>query len=120
MRVLVAFCLLLPVLAMAEESACYGTTSKGRLSGGVKLPLSGGNFESYSAMAHAAGRTYVHSEVRDIVVSAYKDLEKAQPEKVYKYAEYLRGNIQFSTRRSWVRHDEHYHVDFDLPCEQVR
>lgn len=225
MRRLTVVFLLLPVLAVAKESTCYGTTSKGSLAGGVKLPLSGGNFESYSAMAHAAGRTYVHSEVRDIVVSAYQDLEKEQPEKVYKYAEtgfkeggrfephkthmnglsvdfmvpvvdsegqsvhlptyplnrfgydiefdgdstyeglridyeamaahivalhrqatsrghelwrvifdpelqpnlyktryaeYLRGNIQFSTRRSWVRHDEHYHVDFDLPCKQIR
>jgi len=27
------------------------------------------------------------------------------------------GTVRFSTRRSWVRHDEHYHVDFDIPCE---
>ena len=25
-------------------------------------------------------------------------------------------DLQFSTRRSWVRHDEHYHIDFDVPC----
>lgn len=30
---------------------------------------------------------------------------------------YLEKNIEFSTKRSWVRHDEHYHVDFDLLCE---
>ena len=30
---------------------------------------------------------------------------------------YLRENIQFTERRSWVRHDDHYHVDFDLACE---
>ncbi len=30
---------------------------------------------------------------------------------------YLEQNIQFSTRRSWVRHDEHFHVDFRVPCE---
>lgn len=30
---------------------------------------------------------------------------------------YLEEHIEFSTKRSWVRHDEHYHVDFDLPCE---
>jgi penicillin-insensitive murein endopeptidase len=29
----------------------------------------------------------------------------------------LAGEVQFSTRRSWVRHDEHYHVDFSVPCE---
>lgn len=33
------------------------------------------------------------------------------------YADYLEQNIQFSTKRSWVRHDEHYHVDFVVPCQ---
>ena len=32
---------------------------------------------------------------------------------------YLSENLQFSTKRSWVRHDEHYHVDFSIPCEPV-
>lgn len=25
--------------------------------------------------------------------------------------------IPFSTRKPWIRHDEHYHVDFAVPCE---
>ena len=33
------------------------------------------------------------------------------------YADYLKDNITFSNKRSWVRHDEHYHVDFSIPCE---
>lgn len=32
---------------------------------------------------------------------------------------YLERNVQFSTKRSWVRHDEHYHVDFDVPCRPL-
>ena len=32
---------------------------------------------------------------------------------------YLRDNVQFSTKRSWVRHDEHYHIDFDVQCEPL-
>ena len=32
------------------------------------------------------------------------------------HAEYLRANVQFSKKRSWVRHDEHYHVDFEVAC----
>lgn len=31
--------------------------------------------------------------------------------------QYLKDNITFSTKSSWVRHDEHYHVDFDVACE---
>jgi len=32
------------------------------------------------------------------------------------HGKYLREHVQFSTKRSWVRHDEHYHVDFKVPC----
>jgi penicillin-insensitive murein DD-endopeptidase len=33
------------------------------------------------------------------------------------YAAYLKDKITFSKKRSWVRHDEHYHVDFIVPCK---
>ncbi len=209
--------------ALANESICYGTTSNGRLEGGVKLPSRGKNFVSYSNTAEILGRTYVHSKVKEIIQDSYKRLETETPAKVYKYAEtgfqqggqfkphkthrnglsvdfmvpvvnekgksvhlpthffnklgysiefdavgkyeefkidyealaahivslhsvakdngvglwrvifdpklqpylmqtkhgeYLKKHIQFSKKRSWVRHDEHYHVDFDVPCKK--
>ncbi|WP_249199210.1 penicillin-insensitive murein endopeptidase [Photobacterium sp. GJ3] len=208
--------------ATAQESICHGTTSNGSLEYGVQLPANGNNFTGYSTIARWAGRTYVHSEVADILLSAYQNLETSMPDKVYKYAEtgfesggqfkphkthrnglsvdfmtpvvnekgvsvhlpthplnkfgyriefdaadqyhgmsidydamaahivelhresvkrghdlwrvifdpklqpklfqtrfggYLKQNIQFSKRRSWVRHDDHYHVDFAIPCQ---
>jgi len=222
---------LLPNSAMAKSSACFGTTANGRLENGVRLPLNGNNFTTYSHLAHGLGRTYVHSEVKEIILDAYQALEQEQPEKVFKYAEtgfekggifkphkthqnglsvdfmtpvmntekntkgykkgqsvhlptnpsnklgydiefdkngkykhyqidyvamaahivalhkqakkrgydlwrvifdpalqaglfktqyadYLKENIQLSKRKSWVRHDEHYHVDFSIPCEK--
>lgn len=33
-----------------------------------------------------------------------------------KYGKYLRKHIHFSKKKSWVRHDEHYHVDFIVKC----
>ncbi len=33
-----------------------------------------------------------------------------------KYGEYIMKNIQLSKKRSWVRHDEHYHIDFQMQC----
>jgi len=204
-------------------STCYGTTSHGRLDAGVKLPRSGTNFVTYSDVARMAGRTFVHSQVAEILLDTWKALETEMPGKMYKYAEtgfaeggpfaphkthqnglsvdfmtpvinkegesvhlptypwtrfgydlefdqqgrlgdltidydalaahivmldrtakamgvglwrvifapelqaglfatrygdYIRSNIQLSTRRSWVRHDEHYHVDFDIPCQK--
>lgn len=208
----------------ATNSICYGETKSGKLRNGVELPKTGSNFESYSTVARIAGRTYVHSEVRTIIIDAYTLLEQSHPDKVFKYAEtgyenggqfkphkthqnglsvdfmtpvtnakgesvhlpthpfnrfgydiefdnknqyeglqmdfeaiaahivalhksaknrgydlwrvifdpklqpylyqtqykqYLRQNIQFSKKPSWVRHDEHYHVDFDIPCEKL-
>lgn len=205
----------------SAQSTCRGTTSNGSLVNGVQLPASGANFEGYSTIARWAGRTYVHSKVREVILAAYKDLEDEQPGKVYKYAEtgfqtggkfkphkthrnglsvdfmtpvvnskgmsvhlpthplnkfgyniefdssgnfqelridyvalaahlvalhkaatargfdlwrvifdpnlqphllatpygsYLSAHIKLSSRPSWVRHDEHYHVDFDIAC----
>jgi len=28
--------------------------------------------------------------------------------------------MEFSTKKPWVRHDEHYHVDFIVPCKELR
>ncbi len=34
-----------------------------------------------------------------------------------KYADYIKSNVSLSKMRSWVRHDEHYHVDFTVECK---
>jgi len=219
---LIFFLTLFSTSVIAKSSTCYGETKNGRLENGVKLPSKGSNFVTYSKVARLAGRTYVHSIVRDIIIASYEDLESEQPHKVYKYAEtgfknggsfkphkthqnglsvdfmtpvkngkgksvhlptnlfnkfgyniefdandrfkgysidyeaiaahivhlhkqslvhgvdiwrvifdpkltpnlyktkyslYLQKNIKFSKKRSWVRHDEHYHVDFSIPCK---
>jgi penicillin-insensitive murein endopeptidase len=31
-------------------------------------------------------------------------------------AAYLKSNVNFLQRKPWVRHDEHYHVDFAIDC----
>jgi penicillin-insensitive murein endopeptidase len=224
MKYLFLLIALISLSGTASESVCYGTTSNGKLVGGVELPSEGKNYVSYSSVARLAGRTYVHSTVKKIIVNAYKNLEGEQPTKVYKYAEtgyeeggqfkphkthrnglsvdfmtpvtdskgksvhlsthlfnkfgyeiefdkndmyddlkidyvaiaahivelhkeskklghdlwrvifdpnlqpnlfktkyadYLKKNIQFSNKASWVRHDEHYHVDFAIPCNKL-
>ncbi len=30
----------------------------------------------------------------------------------------LKKQVVFSKKKAWVRHDEHYHVDFDIPCKK--
>jgi penicillin-insensitive murein endopeptidase len=208
------------------ESICYGTTQKGRLENGEKLPKSGNNFSSYSEIGWAAGRTFVHSKVKEILLVAYQNLEMSAPGKVFVYAEtgwekggsfkphkthqnglstdlmvpiveskigksvpmptnnvlnkwgysiefnskgiykeyaidfealgeliyhihaaaahrqvkmwrvifdpamitllhaskrgaFIKQNIMIPTKKSWVRHDEHIHIDFDIPCKPL-
>ena len=35
------------------------------------------------------------------------------------HADYLKQHVNFSKKRSWVRHDEHYHIDFTIPCHPM-
>lgn len=117
MRLLAVILLLSPLLFLSArasaESSCYGTTSNGRLEGGVKLPLSGPNFVAYGTIPALAGRTYVHSRVRDIVVAAYQALEQQLPDKVFKYAEtgFAEGG-QFKPHKT---HRNGLSVDFTVP-----
>lgn len=210
--------------ALAKESACYGDTGSGRLENGVRLPLWGNNFESYSFAASLVGRSYVHSKVHHVIVTSYRALEELAPNKFYVYGEtgwpsgggfaphkthqnglsvdfmvpvvdqggdsvalpthffnklgyeiefdaqgaygaytidfdamashivavnesakkhqvglrrvifdpvlqpflletrhgeYLRNKVAFSEKPSWIRHDEHYHIDFIVPCQPL-
>ena len=33
---------------------------------------------------------------------------------------YLKANLVFKKRSAWVRHDEHYHVDFAISCQPMQ
>ncbi|VAW91180.1 hypothetical protein MNBD_GAMMA22-2662 [hydrothermal vent metagenome] len=35
------------------------------------------------------------------------------------YGAYIKKHILILNRKSWVRHDEHYHVDFKVNCEPM-
>jgi penicillin-insensitive murein DD-endopeptidase len=223
MRYFVVLCILFfSDLSHAKESICYGSTQNGRLENGVSLPNKGNNFISYGRFPRIAGRTYVHSRVRAVVLDAYRMLETKQASKIFKYGEtgfqkggkfkphkthqnglsvdffvpvldrygrstyfptnpfnkygynfefdengehkdyridfealgghivflhkaakkagigiwrvlfapelqpllyatpygpYIKKHINIPKKRSWVRHDEHIHVDFDIPCQ---
>lgn len=105
--------LLLMGQGLAGESVCYGTTGQGRLENGVKLPVQGNNFVAYGRLPALAGRTHVHSTVRDVIVAAYRMLEQEQPGKVYKYAETgFREGGPFKPHKT---HQNGLSVDFMVP-----
>jgi penicillin-insensitive murein endopeptidase len=209
----------------STSSTCYGTTDNGRIENAWELPTSGDNFRAYSLIGITLGRNYVHSDVYEVVVNAYKELKTSEPNMTFVYGEtglknggkfsphkthqnglsvdffvpiintktekpdtlptgvatkfgysiefdtmgrykdytidfdamaqhiiqlktaadkqnikikrvifdndlqkllfqsptgkQLPGLVTFSTKKPWVRHDEHYHIDFDVPCKKM-
>jgi penicillin-insensitive murein DD-endopeptidase len=106
--------------ALAREtpaSECVGTPSRGQLRHGVALPERGRNFSPYSTLAVAAGRTHVHSTVRDIVVQAYRALEASAPGTVFVYGEtgWPQGG-RFAPHRT---HQNGLSVDFMVPVRNA-
>ena len=102
-----------PLHAADVESTCYGTTANGRLENGVALPSSGPNFENYTALGGILGRTYVHSRVWDVVVSAFKALETSHPETVFVYGE--TGKKHGGPFKPHKTHQNGLSVDFMVP-----
>ena len=106
-----------PFALIAAESQCYGTVSRGRLEDGVKLPSEGPNFTTYSSLGAAAGRTYVHSKVAAIIVSAYAALAKDQPSNTYVYGE--TGWSSGGRIRPHRTHQNGLSVDFFVPVRNT-
>lgn len=110
--------LLLPLLAVASESQCYGTVSNGRIEDSVKLPLSGANFSAYSTLAATAGRTHVHSKVAAIIEASYKTLAVTHPDTHYVYGE--TGWPSGGRFRPHRTHQNGLSVDFFVPVKDER
>ena len=105
--------ILASVNVYASESTCYGTTKKGRLENGVQLPAEGKNFTSYGMIPVKAGRTYVHSKVKQVVVDAYASLLKQYPDRIFKYAETgFKNGGQFKPHKT---HQNGLSIDFMVP-----
>ena len=65
------------------ESTAIGTVGNGRLINGVILPFRGKNFRYFSSLSYQAGRAYVHSSVRRVILESYQMLEKSQPKRIF-------------------------------------
>src|SRR5512144_562766 len=113
LRVLAALALSAAVHAEPIRSTCYGTAEKGRLENGIALPSSGPNFEAYSSIGVALGRTCVHSLVAEIVAAAYADLARELPATSFVYGE--TGWCSGGPFRPHKTHENGTSVDFMVP-----
>lgn len=108
---------LLSGAAHAAQSQCYGTVSKGRLQGGVQLPLYGANFTAYSAIAAGAGRNYLHAQAARIVLEAYAGTGRSMPDVHFVYGETgLAAGGPFAPHRT---HQNGLSADFFVPVRDA-
>jgi len=106
---LAAMVLCTPALA----STCFGSSGSGRIEGAIALPLAGANFAAYSELGLKLGRTYVHAQVRDVVLGAYSTLSRSTPDVQYVYGETgLRNGGPMPPHRT---HENGTSVDFLVP-----
>jgi len=96
-----------------QVSTCYGTTEIGRVENGWQLPSSGKNFQAYSSVGILMARNYLHSTVYEVVVDAYKTLERTAPGKQYVYGE--TGWPKGGSFKPHKTHQNGLSVDFFVP-----
>ncbi|HKY63527.1 MAG TPA: penicillin-insensitive murein endopeptidase [bacterium] len=119
----VAACSLLglgsPVFAAEPpESRCFGKPAQGRIEGAWRLPLFGPNFQAYSVLGWALGRSYVHSRVHRVILTAYARLERPDSNFNYIYGETgLEAGGEFWPH---VTHQNGLSVDFMVPVRNER
>lgn len=97
----------------AGASTCYGTTANGALEEGCKMPSSGANYSSYTALGEVLGRTWVHCTVAEIIEEAYVSLYSSHPDRHFVTGETGRkagGPLSFHKT-----HQNGLSVDFMVP-----
>jgi penicillin-insensitive murein DD-endopeptidase len=110
--------LLVIAMAAPPASTCFGTPARGRLEGGVVLPVAGPNFEAYSRLGAALNRTFVHPAVRDTVVAAYARVAAQDASRRFIYGETgARDGGPFPPHRT---HQNGLSVDFMVPLMDAK
>jgi penicillin-insensitive murein endopeptidase len=101
------------VSSAVAASTCYGTSSQGRLEGGVQLPVSGTNFTAYTPLGAQLGRTWVHASVATVMLAAWRQLETTAPGVTYVYGE--TGHAKGGPMPPHRTHEAGISVDFMVP-----
>lgn len=71
----------------SKPSKSKGSAAVGDLDDGKRLPTTGPNFETYSRLGSALGRTCLHDRARQAVLESYSELHKLVPDRKWIYAE---------------------------------
>lgn len=111
---------MVPVMNAKGESELFGTNPLNRFGYDVEFNAKGElDDQSIDFDAMAAHIIAVHKETKKRGHEIWRVIfdPTLQPRLfAAKGGQYLKDNITFLKTRSWVRHDEHYHIDFAIPC----
>ncbi len=114
---------MVPVLDKQHQSVPLPTSLFNKFGYGIEFDDQGryeGLSIDFEAMASHIKALHLAALDRGLGIKRVIFDPKLQPY-LYKTrdGEYIKQHIIIPQKRSWVRHDEHYHVDFDLKCEPL-
>lgn len=107
---------LIAALQGEDASVSHGSTSRGSLEQGKRLPSAGPNFKTYSRFGSLIGRTSVNSRVRSLLLASYGALNESRPELRFKIGETAwPSGGRFRPHRT---HQNGLSVDFMVPVRE--
>jgi len=101
------------VSSSVMASTCFGTTSNGKIENACNFPSSGENFKTYSHLLRLAGRTYIHCDVKEILLESYAAVSNESPNTMFVYGEMgAKNGGEFKPHKT---HQNGLSVDFMTP-----
>lgn len=114
---------MVPVVDKAGQSVPLPTNVFNRFGYDIEFD-STGQFEDYTIDFEALGehlyQIALAAKARDVGITLVILDPQLIPRLLEtKHASFLR-ELNFMRKQAWVRHDEHYHVDFGVPCKPLK
>ena len=114
---------MVPVLDKAGRSVPLSTSPLNKFGYGIEFDASGRYDDltiDFAAVAEHLYQLDVAARKQGIGI-ALVIFERGYLPRLYATARgpYLKQNLKFMKGKPWVRHDEHYHVDFAVNCEPL-
>ncbi len=114
---------MVPVFNNNKKSAYFTTNAFNRYGYDVDFDRNGKNgthqidFDALGAHLVALNKAALNNGITVWRVLFAPELQQ----KLYasRYGRYIKKNILIPNKKSWVRHDEHYHVDFKIKCKPM-
>lgn len=112
---------MVPVLDSKQQSVYLPIKASNKLGYGLEFDATG-QYQTYridfeAMAAHLASLIEAAQDLGFGIKKVYFDPRLQGRLLATEQGDLLARHIQFNQRPAWVRHDEHYHVDFDISCQ---